>query len=293
MALCRPPAETRLQTDSQVCLLTPQIVFASTNITIAGALGMGQRASFGLGQFNSFWSYTTPIVGAIIADEYLGRFNTIFVAIAFSIVGHIFLIVSALPVVLLSGKAIAPFIIGLILLGFGTGAFKANISPLIAEQYRATKLRVVVEKKTGERVIMDPNITLSRIFLVSLPSLLPQQPQMIQQLITWIPVLLHVHQYRFSNWSDLHGLCGEIHRVSESCDSATDLFADLYQILGGFSSTHYHVLLLPYSSLVLPWQVCPHAAHRFSAHPRRQTSQDGLQGQMVDQPCADAQEPQK
>jgi POT family proton-dependent oligopeptide transporter len=143
---------------------------------------MGQRASFGLGQFNSFWSYTTPIIGAIIADEYLGRFNTIFVAIAFSILGHIFLIISAVPVVLTSGKAIAPFIIGLILLGFGTGAFKANISPLIAEQYRATKLRVIVEK-SGERVIMDPNITLSRIFLVSHRTSFLRPPYALQPLI--------------------------------------------------------------------------------------------------------------
>jgi POT family proton-dependent oligopeptide transporter len=133
---------------------------------LPGALNMGQRASFGIGQFNSFWSYTTPIIGAIIADEYLGRFNTIFIAIAFSILGHILLIVSAIPVVLTSGKAIAPFILGVIFLGFGTGAFKANISPLIAEQYRQSKPRVVVDKKTGERVITDPNITISRIFLV-------------------------------------------------------------------------------------------------------------------------------
>ncbi|KAH7088694.1 POT family-domain-containing protein [Paraphoma chrysanthemicola] len=130
-----------------------------------GALGMGQRASFGIGTFNSFWAYTTPIIGAIIADEYLGRFNTIFIAIAFSIVGHILLIISAVPPVLTSGKAIAPFILGVITLGFGTGAFKANISPLIAEQYRQSKPRVIKDPKTGERVISDPNITISRIFL--------------------------------------------------------------------------------------------------------------------------------
>ncbi|KAF2866264.1 POT family-domain-containing protein [Massariosphaeria phaeospora] len=130
-----------------------------------GALDMGQRASFGIGTFNQFWAYTTPIIGAIIADEYLGRFNTIFIAIAFSIVGHILLVVSALPSVLASGKAIAPFILGVIVLGFGTGAFKANISPLVAEQYRQTKLRVITDPKTGQRAISDPSITLSRIFL--------------------------------------------------------------------------------------------------------------------------------
>jgi POT family proton-dependent oligopeptide transporter len=126
---------------------------------------MGQRASTGIVLFNQFWSYMTPIFGAIIADEYLGRFNTIFIAIAFSIVGHILLIVSALPTVLASGNAVAPFMLGVIVLGFGTGAFKANISPLIAEQYRQTKIRVVIDPKTGQRVLSDPTITLSRIFL--------------------------------------------------------------------------------------------------------------------------------
>lgn len=130
-----------------------------------GGLGMGQRASFGIGTFNSFWAYTTPIIGAIIADEYLGRFNTIFIAIAFSIIGHILLIISAIPSVLTGSAAIAPFMLGVIVLGFGTGAFKANISPLIAEQYKQTKPRVIVDEKTGERVISDPNITISRIFL--------------------------------------------------------------------------------------------------------------------------------
>ncbi|PVI02540.1 PTR2-domain-containing protein [Periconia macrospinosa] len=130
-----------------------------------GALGMGQRAAFGITTFNQFWSYATPIIGAIIADEYLGRFNTIFIAIAFSILGHILLVISALPTVLQGDAALAPFILGVIILGFGTGAFKANISPLIAEQYKQTKLRVIIDEKTGERVISDPTITISRIFL--------------------------------------------------------------------------------------------------------------------------------
>lgn len=44
------------------------------------------------------------------------------------------------------------------------GCFKSNISPLIAEQNKETRLRVTTNKK-GVRVIVDPNITTSRIFL--------------------------------------------------------------------------------------------------------------------------------
>ncbi|KAF2816028.1 MFS peptide transporter-like protein Ptr2 [Mytilinidion resinicola] len=131
----------------------------------SGALNMGQRASFGLGTFNSFWAYTTPLIGAYVADEYLGRFNTIFLAIFVAILGHIVIVVSAIPSVIASGHALGAFIPGLILLGLGTGAFKANVSPLIAEQYKQTKPKIVIDRKTGERQISDPNITIARIFL--------------------------------------------------------------------------------------------------------------------------------
>ncbi|KAF2838769.1 putative MFS peptide transporter [Patellaria atrata CBS 101060] len=132
----------------------------------SGALDMGQRASFGLTTFNSFWAYTTPLLGAYVADEYLGRYKTIFWAIFLAICGHIILVISAIPPVIVHSKtAVGIFSVGLILLGLGTGCFKSNISPLIAEQYKETRLRVSVDPKTGERVIHDPNITLSRIFL--------------------------------------------------------------------------------------------------------------------------------
>jgi POT family proton-dependent oligopeptide transporter len=45
----------------------------------------------------------------------------------------------------------------------GTGAFKSNISPLIAEQLPLTKM-VTRELPSGERVIIDPTVTQSRVY---------------------------------------------------------------------------------------------------------------------------------
>ena len=45
----------------------------------------------------------------------------------------------------------------------GTGFFKANVSPLLAEQNEDNRMRVEVQN--GERVIVDPAITNTRIFL--------------------------------------------------------------------------------------------------------------------------------
>lgn len=53
-----------------------------------------------------------------------------------------------------------------IIIGIGTGGIKSNVSPLIAEQYRGTKQTIRVEK-SGERVIVDPAVTIQRIYMVS------------------------------------------------------------------------------------------------------------------------------
>jgi proton-dependent oligopeptide transporter, POT family len=131
----------------------------------AGALGKGQRASTGIGTFNQFWVYFTPLLGAYVADTYLGRYNTILLALAIAIVGHIILTVSAIPTVLSnSSGALACFLIGLIIMGVGTGGFKPNISPLIAEQLPLTRMKVITDKK-GERVIVDPAVTASSVYM--------------------------------------------------------------------------------------------------------------------------------
>lgn len=105
---------------------------------------MGQRASTGLSTckfswtfgsssltdnyyctVNTFWCYVTPIVGAWIADEFLGRLATIQGAIAFAMVGHIIIIISAIPQVIVHPNgSIACFAIGLVVFGIGVGGFK-------------------------------------------------------------------------------------------------------------------------------------------------------------------------
>ncbi|KAF8964521.1 peptide transporter PTR2A [Flammula alnicola] len=129
-----------------------------------GALNMGQRASTGLTTFYQFWCYVTPLLGAYIADTYWGRFKTICVAVAIALVGHIILVIAAIPGIIDHQSAIGAFCVALIVMGFGTGLFKANISPLVAEQYRRTKL-FVITTKSGEKVIVDPLLTVSRIYM--------------------------------------------------------------------------------------------------------------------------------
>ncbi|KZM22329.1 uncharacterized protein EKO05_0010317 [Ascochyta rabiei] len=128
-----------------------------------GALGMGKQIAFSLTTFNAFWVYCCPLLGAWIADTYLGRYKTILYSVIVAEIGHIILVVSAIPAVLDNEKgALACFIIGLLVMGLGTGTFKPNISPLIVEQLETDRLQVVERK--GERVIIDPAITVTRVY---------------------------------------------------------------------------------------------------------------------------------
>jgi len=131
----------------------------------SGALDMGQRASTGLTTFNAFWAYIMPLFGAYVADQYWGRFKTIQVSCLVALVGHVILIISAIPPVIVNPNgAIACFAIGIVIMGVGVGGFKSNISPLIAEQCTETVMRIKTTK-SGERVIMDPAVTVSRVYL--------------------------------------------------------------------------------------------------------------------------------
>lgn len=68
------------------------------------------------------------------------------------------------PVIVKPNAAIAIFSVGLVIMGIGTGGFKSNISPLIAEQYKDQKAYVRVNKR-GNREIVDPAVTTARIYI--------------------------------------------------------------------------------------------------------------------------------
>lgn len=109
-----------------------------------------------------------PLFGAYVADAHWGRYKTICVSVAIALVGHVLLIVSAVPGVITNPNAsLGVFVIALIIMGLGTGGFKSNISPLVAEQYKRSKPFIAITK-SGERVIVDPTLTTSRLYMVSL-----------------------------------------------------------------------------------------------------------------------------
>ncbi|KAI9643881.1 peptide transporter ptr2 [Ciborinia camelliae] len=130
-----------------------------------GALGLGHRTATALTVFFSMWCYCTPVFGAIVADQYLGRFKAIVSFAIVYMVGLLVLVLTSLPIALENGAGLGGYIAAILIIGVGTGGIKSNVSPLIADQYTRKNMAIKV-LKSGERVIIDPAVTIQRIYLI-------------------------------------------------------------------------------------------------------------------------------
>ncbi|KAJ7272824.1 PTR2-domain-containing protein, partial [Mycena rebaudengoi] len=131
----------------------------------AGALGMGLIAATGLTKTFSLLAYTLPILGGIMADAKWGRFKTICIGTVIGAVAHIVLVIAGIPSVIAGGKAIAPFVISILLLALGTGFIKSCIAPIIADQ-SVVKVQSIKTLPSGERVIVDPGATIQSMLMI-------------------------------------------------------------------------------------------------------------------------------
>lgn len=108
----------------------------------------------------------TAIFGAIVADQYLGRYRAILVFASIYCIGLLILWTTALPTALSNEHRLAAFVVAIVTIGLGTGGIKSNVAPMIGDQYQQRNLAVQVDPKTGERVIVDPGITYNRIYTI-------------------------------------------------------------------------------------------------------------------------------
>ncbi|XP_032384723.1 solute carrier family 15 member 2 [Etheostoma spectabile] len=79
--------------------------------------------------------YFTPILGALIADSWLGKFKTIIYLSIVYVIGHVVKSVGAIPTVGNSSMHIALSMVGLILIAFGTGGIKPCVAAFGGDQF--------------------------------------------------------------------------------------------------------------------------------------------------------------
>lgn len=145
----------------------------------AGALGLGQAKASFLQQIVTAFSLVCQLYGAYVADARLGRYKTIVIFCLVYFVGLSTITITSLPASLRAGLGFPGWLIGALIIAFGSGGIKgkaatlasvfslssviANVSPLIADQCRKTE-PFIRSLSTGETVIVDPNLTIARIY---------------------------------------------------------------------------------------------------------------------------------
>ncbi|KAI1139878.1 PTR2-domain-containing protein [Hypoxylon sp. FL0543] len=131
----------------------------------AGALNLGLQTASALGLLFTFLAYVIPIFGAWIADTKIGRYRAIVYGVLVGGVAHVIMVGGAAPALLQAGKGVAPFLISFFLLAIGAGIFKPNVAPTIIDQYKYQREYTKV-LKSGEKVLVDPETTVSHIMLI-------------------------------------------------------------------------------------------------------------------------------
>ncbi|KAG7193121.1 peptide transporter ptr2 [Scheffersomyces spartinae] len=132
--------------------------------TPPGVLNLKNQGATALSYFFQFWCYVTPILGAYIADTFWGKYKTIFVFCIIYMLGVFVLFITSVPSITSHSTALGGYVVGIIIIGIGTGGVKSNVAPLIADQVQKTS-PVIKVLKSGERVIQDPNVTIQNVFM--------------------------------------------------------------------------------------------------------------------------------
>ncbi|PVH94284.1 PTR2-domain-containing protein [Periconia macrospinosa] len=131
----------------------------------AGALNKGLQFASAMSILFTFLAYAIPIFGAWLADAKIGRFKGIVLGVLIGGFSHIIMIGGAAPSLLKAGKGLAPFLVSFVLLAVGAGIFKPLVAPTLLDQYAHQK-SYTKTLSSGEKVIVDPEITIQRITLI-------------------------------------------------------------------------------------------------------------------------------
>ncbi|KAK6212577.1 peptide transporter ptr2 [Pestalotiopsis sp. IQ-011] len=131
----------------------------------AGALNLGLQKASAIGLVFTFLAYVVPIFGAWIADVKIGRYQAIVWGVIIGGVAHAIMVGGAAPALLQAGKGLAPFLVSYLMLAIGAGIFKPNVAPTVIDQYKYQKEYTKV-LKSGEKVLVDPETTVSHIMLI-------------------------------------------------------------------------------------------------------------------------------
>lgn len=99
-----------------------------------GALGLGQAMATRIYCCFYIFYYVSPILIAIVADTWLGHYNTLVASVVMYCLGLAVLTISSMPMYLDRGWGLPGLIIAMVLIGFGGGGVRKETVPIYDPQ---------------------------------------------------------------------------------------------------------------------------------------------------------------
>lgn len=134
-----------------------------------GALNRGQATATALNNFFTFWCYSTPLLGAFVSDQYLGKFKTIVVFSFVYMVGWLVLTSTSIPTShesdgtpVYTNLNFIGFVVAITVIGIGTSGIKSVVSPMCADQI--PEKEVLVVDKNGNKAVVSPALTIQHLY---------------------------------------------------------------------------------------------------------------------------------
>ncbi|PQE04433.1 oligopeptide transporter protein [Rutstroemia sp. NJR-2017a BVV2] len=131
-----------------------------------GAIGLGEARAVLIIYFWFIYSYTTPMVGGLLADCWLGRRKTIQIGFLIYILGLSIVTGTAFSQRIYGTGGLPGFIVGMFLVGAGTGTVKPNITVFLVDQLPEEEPKVVT-LKNGKSALQKRDLTIRFIWNVN------------------------------------------------------------------------------------------------------------------------------
>lgn len=130
------------------------------NETQPGALNLGQQVATAWTTAFQLYAFVTPILGAILADQYWGKFRTILISCVLHIIAELVLILTSIPPSIEKGFALPGLIIMMVIFGLASGGIHANLASFMAEQ--STRQTCTIR---GRRNPSNPSVAIDSVLL--------------------------------------------------------------------------------------------------------------------------------
>ena len=130
---------------------------------VPGALNLGQSTATNISNAFLLFSFTSPIIFAVISDVCLGKFKTLMIGMGCYICGCLILTLTSIPIALDHGAGVPGLGVALFFIALAAASVKATVAPFIGDQYAMDTPKTIM-RCDGTLAVVDGTRTLQFLY---------------------------------------------------------------------------------------------------------------------------------